>query len=81
MCTFVTTLGPLTWLYIPEIIQPPSVPHATMVNWGVACLVITLFPIFKHHSARIFLFFALMTFCNIIMCWLLMIETKGKSES
>jgi len=39
------SLGPIVWLYIPEIVQPRIVPYSTASNWICAALVIILFPI------------------------------------
>lgn len=77
---FVTTLGPITWLYISEIVQPPTVPYTTMVNWIFSCLIITLFPMLKEYTIYLLLFFALNLLLNQIMCYYFMIETKGKTE-
>lgn len=76
--TFVMTLGPIAWLYIPEIVQPPLVPYTTMTHWALACTVITIFPMIKDYAAILFLFFSLMTGCNAVMCYYLMVETREK---
>lgn len=45
MAVFGLSLGPVVWLYIPEIVQPKIVPYSTAFNWICASLVILLFPI------------------------------------
>jgi SP family xylose:H+ symportor-like MFS transporter len=45
MANFGLSLGPVVWLYIPEIVQPSIVPFSTGVNWAGAALVMLLFPI------------------------------------
>jgi len=45
MGIFGVSLGPVVWLYIPEIVAPKIVPYSTMVNWVSASSVIILFPI------------------------------------
>lgn len=45
MWIFGISLGPIVWLYIPEIVQPRIVPFSTATNWICASLVIILFPI------------------------------------
>lgn len=45
MWVFGISLGPIVWLYIPEIVQPKIVPFSTATNWICASLVIILFPI------------------------------------
>lgn len=78
---FVITLGPITWLYIPQIVQPPTVPFTTMLNWFLACIIITLFPMMQAYLKWIFLFFAFIVAANFFMCYFLMVETKGKKEA
>jgi hypothetical protein len=78
--SFVITLGPITWLYIPEIVQPPTVPYITIINWVLACLIITVFPMVKDYTSLIFLFFFGISVVNFVMCYFLMVETKGKNE-
>ena len=45
MVTFGASLGPIVWMYIPEVVDPKIVPFATAVNWFSGSLVIILFPI------------------------------------
>lgn len=45
MGVFGISLGPVVWLYIPEIVQPNVVPFSTAANWISCALVISLFPI------------------------------------
>lgn len=45
MAVFGVSLGPVVWLYIPEIVQPKIVPFSTATNWISASLIILLFPI------------------------------------
>ena len=45
MAVFGLSLGPVVWLYIPEIVQPRIVPFSTATNWIIASIVIILFPI------------------------------------
>lgn len=47
MANFGFTLGPVVWVYLPEIVQPKVMPYATMVNWASAAIVILLFPVVK----------------------------------
>lgn len=44
MAVFGLSLGPVVWLYIPEIVQPNIVPFSTMANWISAFLIMLLFP-------------------------------------
>lgn len=45
MLIFGLSLGPVVWLYIPEIVQPSIIPYSTAANWIGALLTIFLFPI------------------------------------
>lgn len=47
MANFGFTLGPVVWVYLPEIVQPNVLPYATMVNWASAALIMLLFPVIK----------------------------------
>lgn len=47
ICSFTMTVGPITWLYIPEIVQPPTIPYTTMTSWACAYLMVFLFPIIR----------------------------------
>lgn len=47
MANFGLSLGPIVWMYIPEIVEPSFLPFSTMVNWGGSALSILLFPIIK----------------------------------
>ncbi len=47
MASFGCTLGPVVWVYLPEIVQPNVLPYATMINWASAAAIMLLFPILK----------------------------------
>ena len=47
MANFGVSLGPIIWLYIPEIVKPSFLPYSTMINWSFSALVILIFPIIK----------------------------------
>lgn len=47
MANFGLSLGPVVWLYIPEILEPDLIPFSTGANWAVASLITILFPILK----------------------------------
>ena len=52
LAAFTMTVGPITWLYVPEIIQPGIVAYATMINWLSACLVVWVYPVARENSAN-----------------------------
>jgi len=45
MANFGVSLGPVVWLYIPEIVEPKIIPFSTMANWASCTFIIILFPI------------------------------------
>ena len=83
--SFVSTFGPIPWLYIPEIVQPPIVPIATVTNWTFCSIIVFSFPVIRAHSANkgcpyAFLFFGLCTSLYFCITYKLMVESKGKTE-
>lgn len=63
MGVFGVSLGPVVWLYIPEVVQPKIVSFSTATNWICASLVIILFPILTENildknPGILFVFFA-----------------------
>ena len=39
MACFGLTLGPVVWIYLPEVAQPKIIAFATASNWGTCSLV------------------------------------------
>lgn len=84
MAIFGLSLGPVVWLYIPEVVQPNIVPFSTAANWICASLVIILFPILTEHvlngnPAVLFLFFAAWCIVSFFFNQKFVIETKDKT--
>ena len=84
MGVFGVSLGPVVWLYIPEIVQPKIVPFSTATNWICASLVIILFPILTdsildNNPGVLFLFFGIWCVGSFIFNMKYQIETKDKS--
>jgi SP family sugar:H+ symporter-like MFS transporter len=63
MTSFGLTLGPVVWLYIPEIVQPNIVAFATLSNWTGGSLTIILFPILGGILGKSILFYFLAAWC------------------
>lgn len=85
MPVFGMTLGPIVWLYIPEIVQPSMLPFSTAIVWVCAALVIILFPIltadvFDSNPAILLFFFAVWCGVSFIFNVRFMVETKDKPE-
>ena len=84
MAVFGVSLGPVVWLYIPEIVQPKIIPFSTATNWISASLVIILFPIlsddvFNKNPTYLFAFFGIWCIVSFIINLKFVIETKGKT--
>ena len=84
MANFNLSLGPIVWMYIPEIVEPSFLPFSTMVNWGGSALSILLFPIIKDHlpannPAPMFLFFAVWSSLAFLANAKYIVETKEKT--
>lgn len=82
MANFGLSLGPVVWLYIPEILEPGLIPLSTGANWGVASLITILFPILKEafgSCAYLFVFYAVYSAVGLLLSQKFVIETKGKT--
>jgi SP family arabinose:H+ symporter-like MFS transporter len=85
MANFGLTLGPVVWVYLPEIVQSSIIPYATATNWGSASLITLLFPVIKDHlpkknPAWLFIFFALWCGLSFIFNKKYLVETRNKTE-
>jgi SP family arabinose:H+ symporter-like MFS transporter len=85
MANFGLSLGPIVWMYIPEVVKPSFLPFSTMVNWGGSALIILLFPIIKAHLPEqnpgpLFLFFAIWSGISYVLNKKYVIETRGKTS-
>jgi len=78
--------GPITWLYMAEIMQDKAQGIATMLNWGINLLISYFVPNVIHwigddNVGYIFLFFAMMSFFGTFFIHFYMFETMGKSQA
>lgn len=85
MAVFGLSLGPVVWLYIPEIVQPKIVPYSTASNWISASLVIILFPIITDNildknPGILFVFFTVWCTGSVVFNYFFVLETKDKTE-
>ena len=83
MANFGLSLGPLVWLYIPEIVEPKIVPFSTLANWTSASIVMILFPIIGSAIGSIgplFLFFCIWCVMSFFVNWKFMVESKNKTQ-
>lgn len=78
------TLGPIVWLYVPEIIPSKIVPLATMTNWFGASICVIFTPIIiklnDNNPYPVFFFYGGVTFVFFIINFFLMVETKGRTK-
>ena len=86
MGSFNLSLGPIVWLYIPEIVEPSFLPFSTMTNWGTSALSILLFPIIRDHlpdknPAPLFLFFAVWSGIAFVVNKKYVVETRNRTAT
>ncbi len=85
MANFGLTLGPVVWVYLPEIVQSSVLPYATATNWGTASVITLMFPVIKDqlpkkNPAWLFMFFALWCGLSFVFNKKFLIETRNKTE-
>ena len=77
------SLGPVAWLYQPEILPDKGVSLAVIVNWCACGVVLFSTPILIEDigiSALYFIFWSILVACQIYLHFF-MKETKGKSST
>lgn len=83
VANFGMSLGPVFWLYIPEIVEPEMIPFPTLANWASSSLVVIFFPILTNLFSSplpLFIFFAGWGIVSYKVNGSYLIETKGKKE-
>ena len=66
MANFGLSLGPIVWLYIPEILEPRYIPISTLANWAAAAVNMFLYPILgKAFGSSVPLFFFFAVWCTV----------------
>ena len=82
MLSFGISLGPIVWLYLPEILPEKGVSLAASANW-VGCGIIGIgFPIVKNaiNIEGTFLIFLVCCLVALVYMFFCVKETKGKSH-
>lgn len=80
MISYGLTIGPVVWLYVPEIIPARFVPPATFMNWfGCSiCVIVTPFVVEAVNSSYpMFFFFGGISLIFFVVNYFWVIETKG----
>jgi MFS family permease len=80
---FSFTLGPVPYLYTPEVIDPKIVPYSMMCSWAGSALLSLFFPIVSEvmgNPGWIFLTIGLLGLLSFVISYLVLIETKDKNE-
>ena len=78
---FGLTLGPIVWLYIPEIVEPNIIPFSTMTNLLGATFCVMVFPFLNNiNPAWVFMLFLAWCIVSFFFNWKTMVETKDKSR-
>jgi SP family sugar:H+ symporter-like MFS transporter len=76
--------GPITWLYMAEIMQDKSVSVATVLNWLMNLVISIITPglisaIGENNIGYIFISVGVLTTFGTIFVFFFMLETRGKS--
>ncbi len=75
--------GAVIWVFISEIfpneVRASGQAFGSLTHWVFAAIITNVFPYFagKFGGTPIFIFFAVMMFCQLLYVWLMMPETKG----
>lgn len=76
MLVYGMTVGPIVWLYVPEIIPPRIVPFATFSYWFGVTTCVTITPIVINEAGSpypLFFFFGALSLLFFVMNCLLIV--------
>ena len=81
MFSFGISLGPIVWLYLPEILPEKGVSLSVLANWVGVGIIGLFFPLVKHaiHIQGTFLIFLGCCVAGLFYIFIFVKETKGKS--
>jgi Na+/melibiose symporter-like transporter len=84
IAVFEFSSGPITWLYMAEIMQDKSVSMATVLNWLMNLVISIITPslvkaIGNENIGYIFITMGMLTTCGTLFVYTFMLETRGKS--
>ena len=75
--------GAVIWVFISEIfpneVRASGQAFGSLTHWVFAAIITNVFPYFagRFGGTPIFIFFAVMMFCQLLYVWFMMPETKG----
>ena len=77
--------GPITWLYMSEIMQDKAVSIATVINWSVSLVISAIIPhiidaIGKDNIGYIFITVGILSTLGLLFQFVFMHETRGKTS-
>ena len=86
ICFFEVSSGPITWLYMGEILQDSAISIATVLNWVIKIVLsyaipVVLLKIGQENIGYIFYVFAGFQVFNTLFICCFMKETKGLTRS
>ena len=75
----------ITWLYIPEVIQPNKIALSTAIIWLMGAFVTFLYPLVRNSCGdqvcpEVFAFLGACMAVETVVCYFCMVETKDKTE-
>lgn len=74
--------GPITWMYMSEIMNDQGVSMATVINWGLVLIVGSTTTIMANNlGGYMFILFGVFSTCATLFTFFCMKETKGLSEA
>jgi hypothetical protein len=81
--TFSSTLGPVLWLYMAEIVSPSIVPLGAMSNWLAAGVISFAFPVMSFRLGSpgwMFIFNSVYTLASVLVNHFCLVESKDLNE-
>ena len=78
--------GPITWLYMAEIMQDKAVSIATVLNWSINLIISVITPsliksIGSENIGYIFIVCGGLTVLGTVFMFFFMKETRGKTQA
>jgi len=82
LCCFAFSLGPVFWVYLPEILHEEGVALALIANEIIVTLVffLTPFGVLYLGTSSIMFFYAGVLFLGLLYLKAYMVETKGRTQ-